>query len=82
VLARRDSERAVELASSALELSRRTDFVNVQADAFVDFAATMRTVGRDEDALAALAEALRLYEMKGNLVSARSLAELGTPARG
>jgi hypothetical protein len=56
--------------------------VNVQADAFVDFAATMRTVGRDEDALAALAEALRLYEMKGNLVSARSLAELGTPARG
>jgi class 3 adenylate cyclase/tetratricopeptide (TPR) repeat protein len=82
VLARRDGERAVELASSALELSRRTDFVNVQADAFVDFAATMRTVGRDEDALAALAEALRLYEMKGNLVSARALAELGTPARG
>jgi class 3 adenylate cyclase/tetratricopeptide (TPR) repeat protein len=86
VIAGRDADRAVELASNAVELSRRTDFVNVQADALVDFAATMRTVGRDEDALPALSEALRLYELKGNVVSARAVqplvAELGMPARG
>jgi tetratricopeptide (TPR) repeat protein len=76
VLARRDDERAVKLATDAVELSRRTDFVNVQADALVDFAATMRTLGRDQDALPALTEALRLYEVKGNVVSASTLRPL------
>ena len=73
VLAGRDDERAVKLATEAVELLRRTDFVNVQADALVDFAATMRALGRDEDALQALTEALRLYELKGNVVSARAV---------
>jgi tetratricopeptide (TPR) repeat protein len=86
VLAGRDDERAVKLAADAVELSRRTDFVNVQADALVDFAVTMRTLGRQQEALRALTEALRLYEAKGNIVSAGAvrplLAELGTPTRG
>src|ERR671934_119616 len=50
VLAGRDEERAVTLATEAVELLRHTDFVNVQADALVDLAATMRTLGREEDA--------------------------------
>jgi hypothetical protein len=86
VLAGRGDDRAVELASDAVELSRGTDFVNVQADALVDFAATMRAFARDQDALPALTEALRLYEVKGNVTSAGAirplLAELRTPARG
>jgi tetratricopeptide (TPR) repeat protein len=73
VLAARDDERAVKLAIEAVELLRRTDFVNVQADALVDFAATMRSLGRDEDALPALTEALQLYQLKGNVVSARAV---------
>ena len=73
VLAGRDEERAVTLATEAVELLRHTDFVNVQADALVDLAATMRTLGREEDAMPALTEALRLYELKGNVVSARAV---------
>ena len=86
VLAGRGDDRAVELATDAVELSRGTDFVNVQADALVDFAATMRAFARDQAALSALTEALRLYELKGNVTSAGAirplLAELHTPARG
>jgi len=76
VLAGRDDDRAVKLASDAVELSRRTDFVNVQADALVDFAATMETLGRHQDALPALTEALSLYKVKGNVVSAARLQPL------
>src|SRR5262249_7911481 len=85
VLASRGDERAPDLASTAVELSRGTDFVNVRADALVDFAATMRALARPDDGLDALTEALELYEAKGNVVSARALdpllAELRAPSR-
>jgi hypothetical protein len=46
----------------------------------------MRAVGRDQDAVPALTEALRLYEREGNVVSAAAvrplLAELGAPTQG
>ena len=86
VLAGRGDESAATLAADAVALCRGTDFVNVQADALVDFAATMRSLGRHEDAQPALMEALRLYDAKGNVASARAirpfLAELQTPTRG
>ena len=86
MLAGRGDESAATLAADAVALCRGTDFVNVQADALVDFAATMRSLGRHEDAQPALTEALRLYDAKGNVASARAirpfLAELQTPTRG
>jgi len=85
VLARRGDTRAAELAAEAVALSRETDFVNVQADALADLAETMRLLGRPDAELVALGEALRLYEAKGNVVSAaflRPLLAVGTAPRG
>jgi class 3 adenylate cyclase len=85
VLAARGDGGALELASAAVELSRGTDFVNVQADALVDFASAAQALARPQEALGALAEALALYEEKGNIVSAGTvaalLAELQAPTR-
>jgi tetratricopeptide (TPR) repeat protein len=68
-----ESERAVELARDAVTLTERCEAPNLQADALVDLA---EVLGRGDEALAALSEALRLYERKGNLASARQTAEL------
>ena len=76
MLAGRGDSRALKLAADAVKLSRRTDFVNVQADALVDFAVAMRLLGREEYALPALTEALSLYKVKGNVVSATRLQPL------
>jgi class 3 adenylate cyclase/tetratricopeptide (TPR) repeat protein len=85
VLAARGDEDAVDLASTAVALSRGTDFVNVQADALVDFAATMQALARHDEALRALGAASQLYSSKGNVVSATAveplLAELEAPSR-
>jgi class 3 adenylate cyclase/tetratricopeptide (TPR) repeat protein len=76
VLASRGDERAVELATDAVALARGTDFVNVLADALVDLAETMCLLERPGSAGAVLDEALRLYEAKGNIVSAGAARSL------
>ena len=58
------------LARHAVELARQTDFVNMLADALVDLAETLSLLGRDGESRAPLAEAIGLYEAKGNVVSA------------
>jgi ATP/maltotriose-dependent transcriptional regulator MalT len=58
------------LVRDAVELSRRTDDLNTRADKLADLAEVLRLAGRDEEAGAALADALGLYEAKGNIVSA------------
>ena len=71
VLARRgEQEEAVALAREAVELLRDTDSLVAQADALFDLAEVLRVGGRSTDALAALGEALALYERKGDLASA------------
>jgi class 3 adenylate cyclase/DNA-binding winged helix-turn-helix (wHTH) protein len=70
-------EEAERLAREAVELAERTDFVNDRGDAMLDLAIVLRQAGRLEDARAAFAEGLRLYERKGNVVAAgRVRAEL------
>ena len=79
VLWRSTRARALALAGNAPEadrvgqesvrLSRLTEFVNLQADALVDLAETLVLFARNEEAVAALEEAVGLYEMKGNVVS-------------
>jgi electron transfer flavoprotein alpha/beta subunit len=50
------------------------DFTNVQADALVDLGETLRVLNRPDGA--AYEEALRLYEQKGNVVSADAVRPL------
>ena len=58
-------EEAERIAREAVALAERTDFINDRADALVDFAIVLRQAGHLDDARAALAEGLRLYEQKG-----------------
>jgi predicted ATPase/class 3 adenylate cyclase len=85
ILARHgELQRAEVLAREAVRLGEPTDLVNTQADALFDLAEVLALAERREDALAALEEAERLYEAKGNLISlerARSVArELAVPS--
>jgi hypothetical protein len=76
VLARQGDERqATKFAREAVELLEDTDLLNTRADAFADFAETMLLLGRDEEASAARAKALSLYEAKGNLASAGAIRQ-------
>jgi Flp pilus assembly protein TadD len=70
------------LAREAVALAERSDFVNHRGDALMDLGIVLRQAGRAEEARDALAEALGLFELKGNAVAAgRAKAELAKPAR-
>jgi tetratricopeptide (TPR) repeat protein len=75
-------DEAERLAREAVALAQRSDFVNDRGDALVELALVQRQAGHLDDARAALAEGLRLYELKGNVVAAeRAKAELAALAR-
>ena len=70
-LAGRDRlDEAAGLARQAVELAERTDFISHKGDALVDFAVVIRRAGHLQQARAALEDALRLYQQKGNTVAA------------
>ena len=70
-LARRGEDGAAEdLAREAVALVEPTDALDMRADALVDLAEVLRLVGRKEEPKGVLEDALRLYERKGNVVSA------------
>ncbi len=71
VLARRAQFAEAEvLAREAVALAQRTDFVNHRADALMDLAQVLKASLRVDEAVTSASEALRLYELKGNDVSA------------
>jgi len=71
VHARREGlEEAEHLAREAVLLAGRSDFLDGNADAFLDLADVLRLGGRRDEATAAAGEALELYERKGNVVGA------------
>ncbi len=71
VLAHRgELEAAERLAREAVAFAAESDFVDSHGDALLELAAIMRFSGREQEAAEALREAERLYERKGNLVSA------------
>ena len=71
VLARRAEFRGAEtLAREALAIAEATDFVNDRADALVDLSHVLEASRQWDDAAAAASGALRLYELKGNVVAA------------
>jgi DNA-binding SARP family transcriptional activator/tetratricopeptide (TPR) repeat protein len=71
VLAREgDVEAAAALGREAVAFAEQSDFLNAHADALLDFADVLELAGRPKDAASRREEALRLYEQKGNVVSA------------
>ena len=64
------------LADEAVDLSRRTDFLNIRGDALVDLADICRLGDDLPSAVSALEEAIRLYARKGNVVSAAKARKL------
>jgi hypothetical protein len=82
ILARSDDAGSAEhIARHAVELSRKTDLLDIQGDALVDLADVCTVIGKPQDAASALAEAAALYQRKGNAVSAaRALGVHTEPA--
>ena len=71
---------AEQLAREAVAITERTDALNGQGDALTDLAEVLHAAGRDDEARAALTQALDRYERKLNLAQAAQtrdrLAEL------
>ena len=61
---------AETLARQAVELSRSTETPIFQADSLIELASVLRLGGRVDEARTTLAEALAIYNDKGDLVSA------------
>jgi ATP/maltotriose-dependent transcriptional regulator MalT len=71
-----DPEEGIRLALEAIALRRRSDAPVLLADALADFSEVLRFSGRDDEERAVRNEALRLYERKGDIVSAGRLRSL------
>jgi predicted ATPase/class 3 adenylate cyclase len=70
-------EDAETLAREAVTLAAMTDLVNFHADALADLAVVLEAAEHRTETSAILAEALRMYELKGNTVGAsRALTRL------
>ncbi|HEX5039442.1 MAG TPA: adenylate/guanylate cyclase domain-containing protein [Candidatus Limnocylindria bacterium] len=77
LLARRgEVDEAVVLSQEAIAFRRRSDALVWLADALTDFSEVLRFTGRDDEVRAVRNEALRLYERKGDVVSAGRLRAL------
>ena len=71
-------DEAVRLATEAVDLASQTVDIVLHADALMDLATVMATLGRDEEAGPPVREALLLYERKGAIaavVRARRMLE-------
>jgi hypothetical protein len=68
------------VSREATTLAERTDFIDFHASALSDLAEVLRLANRPKEARAALEDATRLYEEKGNVMAAQhargALAEL------
>jgi predicted ATPase len=67
---RKEFTAADALAREALAIAEKTDFINERADALIDLSHVLEASCRCDEAIAAVSEALQLYELKGNLVAA------------
>jgi class 3 adenylate cyclase/tetratricopeptide (TPR) repeat protein len=72
ILARKgELDEAERLAREAVELASTTaDILDLRAEALADLGEVLRFAGRLQESRAALGEAMRLYEAKGNVVGA------------
>jgi tetratricopeptide (TPR) repeat protein len=71
VLARQGlHDEARALAVEAVSIAGETDWLNMRGDALLDLGEVLVTAGRPREADMSLREAVRVYECKGNVVSA------------
>jgi tetratricopeptide (TPR) repeat protein len=76
VLASRgDPEDARRLAREAVELAAGTSHTHLRAEALIDLAEVLTSIGERESAGPPLREALKLFEEKGDVASAESLRQ-------
>ncbi len=73
---------AEALGREAASLAGETDDVNMRADALLDLAAVLRSLGQPEEAETHVRQALGIYEAKGNEVSAERTRALLVRRRG
>ena len=77
ILARAEKHaEAYELARTAVSMIARCDAPTLHADALVDLAEVLERANRTSETIAVLDEAVRLYDRKGNVVSARNASAL------
>jgi DNA-binding SARP family transcriptional activator len=72
---------AEELAAETARIAEQTDALNLRARVLLSLAEVRRMDGRSDDSVAPIEEAIRLFELKGNVVSAedaRALLDLAT----
>ena len=70
-------DQAEALARDAVKRAQATDMLSLHGDTLLDLAEVLQALGRQQDAGATIGDALRLYEVKGNLVSAERARHLG-----
>jgi hypothetical protein len=68
---------AVERASEAARLLRRSDLLSLRADVYVDLATALRARGDTQDGAQVAAQARTFYELKGNRVAAQRVGVSG-----
>jgi class 3 adenylate cyclase/tetratricopeptide (TPR) repeat protein len=76
---RGESAEATRLAREAVELIEGTDALNMRASSLLSLARALGAAGRTKEAEKSAAEAVRLYEAKGNIVSAGKARALLRP---
>ncbi len=69
-LRRGELELALRLSDEALDCLRGSDSLDLNGDVLIDRAEVLSAAGRAEEARASASDALRLYEQKGNIISA------------
>jgi class 3 adenylate cyclase/tetratricopeptide (TPR) repeat protein len=72
---RGEHDRAIRLGREAVARADGSDYLLWQADARMDVAEVLRLAARPSDAAAAAEQAFRLYDQKGDVVSARRARE-------
>src|SRR5438034_6658793 len=58
-----------QLVREAVAFAMTSDFLTAQADASLDVGEVLRLAGRHEEAAAAIADAINLYDRKGNILA-------------
>jgi hypothetical protein len=70
-LARRgELERAERLARETIAFAAESDFLNAHGEALVDLAEVLEIAGRPSEGVPVLEQAIQLFELKENVVSA------------
>ena len=75
-------EEAERLAREGVAVAADSDFVVLHADVLLDLAEVLELAGRPEEAREATAEAVSIYERKGDVAAARKARGLLTAASG